>query len=181
MKLYFLASLLSALMLTTLTLMSCRSSQLQPRLSPRVSPLSLKDFLLCPFSHEPKLAVFQKELANQHPTRMLFQLSPLSQTKDTIYKFRLPKKSEILLLRTAKEIEVFMAANIATPRYALRNNIRVGLSSDSLCYILPELPTPLSDTIRLESEKLPYQVRFFLKEGKIVRFQVFANTSKDKR
>lgn len=134
--------------------------------------LQLDFFLSHPFEHAAKIVDFQKELPSVRPVRMLFQPSRLRTEQDTLYEFALPDESKIILYRSAKGQERFMAATIGTASYPLIGNIRVGMSLDSLRARIVDLPDFVGDTLRLVRDPKPYEVDFYFKNGIVERFQV---------
>ena len=166
--------LIAIALVLALLMAGCRTFRLIRETTDYVtkSKLSLDFFLTLPFEHGMSLADFQRELPTVRPTRMLFQPSRLRAEQDTLYQFDLPNESKIILYRSAKGQERFMAATIGTPSYPLIGKIRVGMPLDSLRARIEGLPDFAGDTLRLVREANPYEVDFYFKDGVIDRFQV---------
>ena len=134
--------------------------------------LEVGRLLTAPFGHECSIAAFRSELPTVRPTRMLFQPSHLRSDKDTLYEFSLPEDSKIILYKSAKGQERFLAATIATPSYPLLGDIRTGMLLDTLRSRIVDLPDFTGDTLRLVRDPHPYEVDFYFKRGVLERYQV---------
>lgn len=157
-----------------LLFMGCHSFHLVRDATDLTKPnrVDLNSFLSHPFVHNGTLAEFQKELPTVRPVRMLYQPSRLRTEQDTLYQFDLPNESKIILYRSAKGQERFMAATIGTAAYSLVANIHVGMPLDSLRERIDALPDFVGDTLRLVRDPEPYEVDLYFKNGVIERFQV---------
>lgn len=134
--------------------------------------LTVRELLTHPFVHSAHLADFRTELPSVRPVRMLFQPSRTYVEQDTLYQFDLPEESKIILYRSARGRELFMAATIATPSYSIVAGLRTGLPYDTLRTRIVDLPDRGGDTLRLLEDSLPYEVDFYFKDGNLVRFQI---------
>ena len=142
--------LIAIALVLALLMAGCRTFRLIRETTDYVTKgkLSLDFFLTLPFEHGMSLADFQKELPTVRPTRMLFQPSRLRSEQDTLYQFDLPNESKIILYKSAKGQERFMAATIGVSSYPLIGNIRVGMPLDSLRARIDGLPDFAGDTLR---------------------------------
>ena len=139
--------------------------------------IRVDELLTHPFVHSARLDDFRTELPTVRPVRMLFQPQRGRTEQDTLYQFDLPEESKIILYRSFTGRELFMAATIGTSSYSLFGGIRAGMSRDSLCARIVDLPFFVGDTLRLMNDSLPFEVDFYFKSGVLSRFQVLGHKS----